>query len=449
MYRLNLKCKLITPMFMVGADSNTPELRASEFKGMIRWWWRAIRSFDDINKLSKEEAYIFGGSGDGEGKSKIKIRVLYNLDCEKVGQNLRNDYGLEWVFDRRKGTLVGRHAGIAYLLYSVLSSRQRSFLKDGFEFEILLESFDKTAFDNAVASLWAAIYLGGFGTRARRGGGNVSVENAEGDSTGRLLWRLDKSNPSEIAQWLIDNLTEASNIINGAPKPQNFASSYSNLSFSRFIISNKSYRSAMDALSEVGGIYKTFRYTLYETFRYTRRKDIFNVGAFGLPVVYRGGKVLKSVSYNRRSSPIIIKVLTSSGKFYWFVLRLSGEFLPTREVLRFGDKTQKPDYKIIDEFWKGLKSAGNECILMSPQVLERVKGKIISSLNPSRIWLFGSRARGDAHRNSDIDLAVETDLSIDELGITTPWDIVPFKKTDDELKSSIEREGVLIYERKG
>ena len=443
MYRLNLKCKLITPMFMAGANGRTPELRASEFKGMMRWWWRAIRALDDINKLSKEESNIFGGSGDGEGKSKVKIRVLYNLDCGKVGRNLKNDYRLEWSFDQKEKTLVGRHAGIGYLLYSTILPRsERGFLKDGFEFEILLESFDKVAFDNAVASLWAAIYLGGFGTRARRGGGNISVEEAKGDSTGNFLWKLDKNNPSDIAQWLIDNFKEVLNFINGAPKPQNFASSYSNLSFSRFIISNESYSTREEALSKIGEIYKNFRDE--------HRGDIFDVGVFGLPVSHRSeNSVLKSMSYSRRSSPIIIKVIASSEKFYWFVLRLYGEFLPNNEVLKFKDKTQKADYRLIDEFWNRLKSVGNEYILMSPQILEGIKEKIINSLNPSKILIFGSRARGDAHKNSDIDLAVETDSSIDGLEIGAPCDIVSLKKANDKLKSRIEREGVLIYEREG
>jgi len=51
---LKLKCRLITPMFMAGADGRTPELRPSEFKGMMRWWWRAIKAEDDIERIKKE-----------------------------------------------------------------------------------------------------------------------------------------------------------------------------------------------------------------------------------------------------------------------------------------------------------------------------------------------------------------------------------------------------------
>ncbi len=75
MKETTLSCEIITPMFMAGADGKIPELRPSEFKGMMRFWWRAVKAEDDIEKLKKEEAKIFGGTGEGEGKSKVKIEL--------------------------------------------------------------------------------------------------------------------------------------------------------------------------------------------------------------------------------------------------------------------------------------------------------------------------------------------------------------------------------------
>ncbi|MDW8109975.1 MAG: type III-B CRISPR module RAMP protein Cmr1, partial [Candidatus Kryptonium sp.] len=49
MHEITLSCSVITPMFMAGADGRTPEIRPSEFKGMMRWWWRAIKAEDDID----------------------------------------------------------------------------------------------------------------------------------------------------------------------------------------------------------------------------------------------------------------------------------------------------------------------------------------------------------------------------------------------------------------
>lgn len=41
METLTFTCKIITPMFLAGADGQTPELRAASIKGALRFWWRA------------------------------------------------------------------------------------------------------------------------------------------------------------------------------------------------------------------------------------------------------------------------------------------------------------------------------------------------------------------------------------------------------------------------
>ncbi|MDD5944818.1 MAG: nucleotidyltransferase domain-containing protein [Clostridia bacterium] len=73
----------------------------------------------------------------------------------------------------------------------------------------------------------------------------------------------------------------------------------------------------------------------------------------------------------------------------------------------------------------------------------------------NKVILFGSRARGDYRRTSDIDLAAaggnisEFMLDVDEQTSTLlKFDIldldVPMQK---ELMDSIEREGIVIYEK--
>lgn len=55
------------------------------------------------------------------------------------------------------------------------------------------------------------------------------------------------------------------------------------------------------------------------------------------------------------------------------------------------------------------------------------------------IWVFGSRARGDHRDNSDLDLAVELDLSVfdgaDDSGGAATWafDVKPLKEELDKL----------------
>ena len=72
-----------------------------------------------------------------------------------------------------------------------------------------------------------------------------------------------------------------------------------------------------------------------------------------------------------------------------------------------------------------------------------------------RLFLFGSRSRGDYKRTSDIDLAASggriasftADLE-EEVNTLLTFDVVDTAlPIQDELRDSIEREGVLIYER--
>lgn len=71
-----------------------------------------------------------------------------------------------------------------------------------------------------------------------------------------------------------------------------------------------------------------------------------------------------------------------------------------------------------------------------------------------KVILFGSRARGDYHRTSDIDLAVlsgnisEFTLAVDEQTDTLlMYDVVNLGGTvQNELRESIKKEGIIIYE---
>ena len=75
--------------------------------------------------------------------------------------------------------------------------------------------------------------------------------------------------------------------------------------------------------------------------------------------------------------------------------------------------------------------------------------------NITKVILFGSRARGDFKKKSDIDLAVlgeniaEFSFDVDELTDTLlKYDIVDLNSNiSDELLKNIQNEGVVIYEK--
>lgn len=64
MHTITFTCETITPMFLSGADGQTPELRAPSIKGALRFWWRAMNGHLSLEELRKKEADLFGFAGN-------------------------------------------------------------------------------------------------------------------------------------------------------------------------------------------------------------------------------------------------------------------------------------------------------------------------------------------------------------------------------------------------
>lgn len=148
MYSVSFDLETITPLFMAGADGKTPELRPPSFKGMMRFWWRAMRSDDDWKQLAKDEAIIFGGTGKGEGKSKISIRVENNKPSTKS--------------------------------YNPLPHKPPTFnlpaINTGNKFRCNLNC-EASCEKDAISAFKLSLLLGGFGKRSRRGFGSISYKS--------------------------------------------------------------------------------------------------------------------------------------------------------------------------------------------------------------------------------------------------------------------------------
>lgn len=140
--------KTVTPMFMAGADGETAELRPSSFKGMIRFWWRAISSENTIETLAQEEAKLFGGtkSEKGQGKSIVSLRFI-NHD------------------------LQGKTAEVSLLLHKT-SPRKRA-IKPEQTLTCKMTFRDEHYEAIIVSSFKLSMLLGGFGKRSRRGRGSL------------------------------------------------------------------------------------------------------------------------------------------------------------------------------------------------------------------------------------------------------------------------------------
>lgn len=109
---------------------------------------------------------------------------------------------------------------------------------------------------------------------------------------------------------------------------------------------------------------------------------------------------------------------------------------PDRHVIEIGEKGHGMDTGIKD------------------RVLQEIRA-LAEQYKIQKVILFGSRARGDYHKTSDIDLAVSggniTAFTIDvdeETYTLLKFDVVNLDgPVQEELRKSIEEEGIVIYEK--
>ena len=90
-------------------------------------------------------------------------------------------------------------------------------------------------------------------------------------------------------------------------------------------------------------------------------------------------------------------------------------------------------------------------------LIDDILKTILKYTDAKRIILFGSRAKGDFQKTSDIDIAIESDKNVlpikdildDEVDTLLKFDVVDLSATSEKLKDEIEKEGIVIYEKKG
>jgi predicted nucleotidyltransferase len=92
-------------------------------------------------------------------------------------------------------------------------------------------------------------------------------------------------------------------------------------------------------------------------------------------------------------------------------------------------------------------------------LIEDLGGRLARHPAVDRVWLFGSRARGDNFERSDIDLAIEAPsidrndwLKIkldfeDEAPTLLLIDLVRFEGAPEHLREQIRDGGIVVYER--
>lgn len=174
-----------TPLFGGGADPDRPELRLPSFKGVLRFWWRALawsRLGGDLGAIKSEEDALFGSAGSGRGLMAMRLMAPDNLNRTASGDILK-------VRDR-SGT-VGE--GARYLGYGVMEafasrSREtvagqltRACLAAPFEFEVRMRLREHGLSGEQQQSVCDALIalgtLGSMGSKSRKGYGSLGLNS--------------------------------------------------------------------------------------------------------------------------------------------------------------------------------------------------------------------------------------------------------------------------------
>ncbi|MDH7477712.1 MAG: type III-B CRISPR module RAMP protein Cmr1 [Candidatus Bathyarchaeota archaeon] len=345
----------VTPIFIAGADQRSIEnegLRAPSLRGLMRWWFRALAGDylgDSLRHLKEAESEIFGSSS-------LKSKVLLRTSCADSPAGITKEYRT-W----KEATVWSNY--VDYLFFSCLDKRKdrrtnlikvisRPYYPEKSTFEIDIFGY-QNELKVALASLWALIYLGGLGFRARRGSGCLKVKKVEGDTYG-LNFICD--DPKKLEEFLIRNINKALNSVGEWLKTKQYISTvptspkYAILSphHSALFIKKVYSKNWISALDEIGKWYigqrqerrfvGGFRADLADyNFSHAIGNAIRNGNIssdkerrpyLGLPITYATYKAtLIGENFDRRASPLIFGVYEINGNYVPRILLFKSPFL--------------------------------------------------------------------------------------------------------------------------
>ncbi len=258
--------RVVTPMFCAGANPRHAEVRLPSFKGVLRFWWRALAwsQYDgDLQKTQKREAALFGSAAGGQ--SRVLMRLNPPDGQTMLGKNLR----------------VGQSA--RYLGYGVMErgpEKERGCLPPPLHFTVRLRERDLC--DEQSKSLQRALIalgtIGGMGARSRKGYGSLVIESLR--VNGREEWREPEA---------MTDLGDRIKALHTGGGPNEFPKYTALSKRTRHVLVSSGQTEPLRLLDLIGGEYKNAVRSCH------RRGRI----AFGLP---RGRR------NDRRASPLFIHI---------------------------------------------------------------------------------------------------------------------------------------------
>jgi len=176
---------LLTPLFGGGVEPREADpvsvVRATEVRGHLRFWWRALRGWQakgSLEELRKLESALFGSAREG-GASPVAVEV----EILKSGQDVPG----------KKSPQAHPEVAHPYLAFPLRRTQQDSRnypVRVGVSFRLRLRFPEKVGDldfrEELEAALWAWETFGGIGGRTRRGFGALLREGSGPPGEGEI-----------------------------------------------------------------------------------------------------------------------------------------------------------------------------------------------------------------------------------------------------------------------
>jgi CRISPR-associated protein Cmr1 len=306
------ECKIVTPLFMGGANQQA-ELRTQSINGILRWWFRIAGG--SIN----DEKRIFGWAGETSNQGLVRIFIK------------------EPFFEQQKFSL--REPGYNYLGFSLKLTNRYAFPENK-TFDLKISFHPKATKDDIkkfFCALWLAFNLGNFGSRARRGFGSIKIEKIKenGNNITNNCYGLEFIPSGDLENWIRQNLDKIKGFITHNHKPrENIPHLFSNFEIYIF----KSDNNWKDLLNEVGQKYQSFR----------RPKPIDDRIVFGLPII-----TVRKYKNLRRASPLIFKILETGRNNYILLIII---IKPNTHKFIFHPDIKNVEWNLLTNFVKSFEN---------------------------------------------------------------------------------------------
>ena len=377
---IDVTYRVVTPLFCASVDQDLPELRLPSFKGVLRYWWRALawaRYDGDLRVLRRREDRLFGSADAGQSRILLRLTPATNPETvakdtvltvsasssRAVGDGARYlGYGLMEAFaSSRKGTRAGQ----------LQRACLRSPVDSPFDFTVQIRA--RGLDDRELASLTDALIalgmLGGMGARSRRGYGSLALQSLRVDD--RETWHAPTS-----ADELCERIAALRPIRNGGGTALPAFTAVSNET--RHVLVSSDKENPVELLDLVGREFVRFRswghrgtvfgqpsernfeddHDLMKDRR--QRKTHPRRIAFGLPHNY-GKRDDEKVgpwdkALDRRASPLFIHLHRCGGQPVAVLSFLPARFLPAGRsdisvgVSRVAQKPEAELYRPVHEF---------------------------------------------------------------------------------------------------